>query len=142
MMVLADSQTDDWGSVEKLAPGTSISVVKRAARLGCDLVNVTNSELTCDRTIGGYTRTYVFNRAQVRQVRLEAPEDNHLISGVVAGAAVGGLLGFLGGGQSADAEARAYARFYGIPVGGFVGGMIGHAIHRHGVIVYHRGKHY
>ena len=133
--MLADGQTNDWRSVENLAPGTTISVVKRT-RLDCDLVNVTDSELTCDHSIAGDMRRYVFKREQVREVRLEMPQHNQWVKGAAVGAAIGGLLGFLGGRQLADPEARAYAGFYGIPIGAFVGGFIGHGIHRHGAIVY------
>lgn len=133
----AIAQTNDWHSVEKLTPGTSISVVKRV-RMGCELVRVTGSELTCDRSIGEATRRYVFKQAQVREVRLEESERNQMITGALVGAVLGGVLGFVGGNQLSDKEGKGYARFYGIPIGAFVGGAIGHAIHRHGTVVYRR----
>jgi len=131
------AQTNQWRDVEKLAPGTPISVVKRA-RQGCELVKVTDLELTCDKDIGQVTRRLVFVRDKVREVRLEMPEHNKMIVGAIAGAAVGGLLGFLGGQQSSDPEARGYARAYGIPIGAFVGGAVGSHIHRHGAVVYRK----
>jgi uncharacterized protein YcfJ len=137
MISLAEGQSSDWHLVENLAPGTAISVVMRG-RVGCDLVGVTDFELMCDRTIGQFTRRYVFKRADVREVRLELPEDNRSVRGAIVGAAAGGLLGILGGGQLADPEGRGYARIYGSPIGAFVGGAIGHAIHRHGYVVYTR----
>ena len=115
------AQTNQWLDVEKLAPGTPISVVKRA-RQGCDLVKVTDLELICDKEIGHVTRRLVFVRDQVREVRLEMPDHNNMIVGAIAGAAVGGLLGFLGGQQSSDPETRGYARALGIPIGALVGG--------------------
>jgi hypothetical protein len=128
-------QANDWRSLEKLAPGTSISVVKQG-RQGCELRRVTDSQLACDRHIGEVDRTVVFARDQVREVRFEEPEHNRMITGAIIGAAAGALVGFLGGGQASDPEARGYARFYGIPIGALVGGAIGCNFHRHGPIVY------
>jgi hypothetical protein len=134
-------QTNDWLSVEKLARGTSISVVRHSRhdwRRDCELVKVTDSELACYYWIGRTDRTLVLARDQVREVRLEEPENNRMITGAIIGAAVGGLAGFLGGARISDPEARAYARFYGIPVGTLLGGAIGRNIHRHGAVVYRR----
>lgn len=128
------AQTNQWQNVEKLAPGTPISVVKRA-RQGCELVGVTDLELTCDQDIGQVTRRLVFLRDQVREVRLEVPEHNRMIAGALVGAALGGLLGLLAQ-QSSDPETRGYARVYGIPIGALVGGAVGRHIHRHGAVVY------
>ena len=135
----ADCQTNDWRSVVSLPAGTKISVVKRA-RLGCNLVNVNDSELTCDQIIGGDARRYVFKREHVHEVRLEVPAENHWVKGAVIGAVAGALLGFLGERQLSDPEGRGYAGFYGIPVGAFVGGVTGHAIHGHGAIVYRQER--
>ncbi len=128
-------QTSDWRSVENLAPGTSISVVQRG-RQGCELLKVTDSELACDREVGEVHRRLVFARAQVREVRLEEPEHDRMITGAIVGAVVGGLAGFIGGAQAADPEARGYARIYGIPIGGLAGGAIGSKFHRHGAVIY------
>jgi uncharacterized protein YcfJ len=99
---------------------------------------VTDSELICDRNIGEVHRTLVFARGQVREVRLEEPEHNRMIAGVIIGAAVGGLVGFIGGAQSSDPEERGYARAYGIPIGAVLGGAIGRNVHRHGAVIYRR----
>jgi outer membrane lipoprotein SlyB len=133
----ARAQTYQWQDVEKLVPGTPVSVVKRT-RQGCELVKATDSELTCLKDIGRVTRTLVFARDQVREVRLEIPAHNKIIVGAIAGAVVGGLLGILGGQTSDDPEARGYARAFGIPVGAFVGGAIGKHIHRHGAVIYRK----
>jgi hypothetical protein len=130
-----NGQTNDWRSVERIVPGTPISVLERGRR-GCDLVQVTDSELSCDQHIGGDWRRIRFQRDRVREVRLEEPQHNKMLLGTVAGAAVGGLIGFAAGGQSSDPETRGYARVYGIPIGAVVGGLIGHAIHLHGPVVY------
>ncbi|MBV9301215.1 MAG: hypothetical protein JOY62_08120 [Acidobacteriaceae bacterium] len=135
--IALQGQTDDWQAVEKLAPGTSISIVKRV-RQGCELVKVTDAQLACDRHIGQDERALVFARDEVREVRLEEPEDNRVIAGAIIGAAAGGLIGFAGGSQARDPEARGYARVYGIPLGAVIGGLIGHSIHRHGAVVYRR----
>ena len=131
------AQTGNWRYVEQLARGTSISVVERG-REGCALVNVTDVQLVCERSIGRDRRTLIFPRAEVREIRMEEPEHNHLIAGAVIGGVVGALVGFVGGGQASDPEARGYARAFGIPVGAVVGGVIGHALHRHGAVVYRR----
>lgn len=137
LVLPAHAQTDQWQDVERLGPGTPISVVT-VLRQGCELVFVTDLELTCNREIGRVTRRAVFGRDQVREVRLELPEHNKMIVGALAGAAVGGLLGFLVGQQSSDPEARGYARIYGFPIGGYVGGRIGRHFHRHGAVVYRK----
>ena len=131
------AQTNQWRDVEMLLPGTPISVVKRA-RQGCELVKVTDLELTCDRDIGQAIRRLVFARDQVQEVRLEEPEHNNMIVGAIAGGAAGGILGILGGQRLSDPEARSYARAYGIPIGAFIGGAVGRHIHRHGAVVYRR----
>ncbi len=135
LVVPMRAQTDDWREVEKLGPRTPISVVQRA-RQGCELVKVTDVELTCEKEIGQRTRRLVFARDQVREVRLEVPEENKMIAGAIAGGVIGGLVGILGGQQSRDPEARGYARIYGIPIGAFVGGAVGRSFRRHGAVVY------
>jgi outer membrane lipoprotein SlyB len=131
------AQTSDWSAVEKIPPGTSISVVKRV-RQGCELAKVTDSELACDRQIGEVERRLVFARGEVQEVRLEEPEHNRMIAGAIIGGVVGGLVGFIGGGQAGDPEARGYARALGIPIDAVLGGAIGRNIHRHGAIIYRR----
>jgi hypothetical protein len=129
-------QSNDWQSVEKLAPGTSISVVKKNVRQGCELVQATDTELLCDEGFGGIWRRRTFQRDEVREVRLEEPRHNKMILGAVVGAAVGGLIGFVAAGQSSDPEARGYARAYGVPLGVLFGGLVGREIHLHGPVVY------
>lgn len=131
------AQTNDWASVEKLAPGTSISVVKHG-RQSCRVVLITNSELDCNGQVGHWERRFTFAREQVREVRLEDLARNRMIPGAIIGAIVGGLVGFIGGGQASDPETRGYARAYSIPIGASVGGTIGHNFHRHGPVVYRR----
>ncbi len=129
------AQSSDWNSVEHLAPATSISVVKRG-RQGCEVVQVTDAQLTCDRRIGGIDRTLTFERSDVREVRLELPSHNHMIVGAIIGAAVGGLIGVAAAAQSSDPETRGYSRAYGIPIGALVGGVVGHSVHGHGAVIY------
>jgi uncharacterized protein YcfJ len=131
------AQTNQWRDVEKLWPGTPISVVNRL-RQDCELVKVTDLELICDEEIGRETRRRVFVRDKVQEVRLEMPEDNKMIAGAIAGGVVGGLVGFLGLQQSRDPETRGYGRAYGIPIGAIIGGVVGKHIHRHGAVVYRK----
>ncbi|MBV9265172.1 MAG: hypothetical protein JO061_03285 [Acidobacteriaceae bacterium] len=131
----AQAQTSDWKSVEKLAPGTTVSVLERA-RGACEIVQVTDSELICHRGLAGHSGTYVIRRAKVREVRLEHPDRNHMFTGALIGGITGGVLGFVAGDTASDPEIRGYARFYGILAGACIGGVIGHAIHKHGPVVY------
>lgn len=129
------AQRSDWNSVKALAPGTPISVVKRL-RQGCELVEVTDWELTCDRHVGRVDRRLVFTREEVREVRLEYPDQHQMIAGIAVGAAIGALIGFVAIAKASDPEARGYGRAYGAPIGGVIGGVIGRNFHRHGAIVY------
>lgn len=83
-------------------------------------------------------REYEFTREQVREVRLEEPEQNRMIAGAIIGGVVGGLVGYVAGRQTSDPEGRGYARIYSIPVGALLGGAIGRNFHRHGAVIYRR----
>lgn len=131
------AQANPWLDVEKLGPGTPISVVQRA-RQECELVAATDLELTCDRDIAGQTRRLVFVRDRVEEVRLEMPQHNRMIPGAIIGAIAGGLIGLVAGQQPSDPEARVYARIYGIPMGAVIGGVIGRYIHRHGAVIFRK----
>jgi uncharacterized protein YcfJ len=130
------AQPGDWEAVKQLAPGTPISVVKRL-RQQCELVRVTDWELTCEWDMGR-VRKLVFARDDVRQVRLEYPDQHHALAGALAGAAAGALIGFGALRNASDPEARGYGRAYGAPIGALFGGVIGRNFHRHGAIVYQR----
>ena len=127
---------NDWGSVKALAPGTPISVVKRA-RQQCELIEVTDWELVCERDIGR-ARKIVFGRDDVRQVRLEYPDQGLTIAGILAGAAAGALIGFGALRNASDPEARGYGKAYGPPIGALAGGLIGRNLHRHGAVLYRK----
>jgi len=128
---------DDWRILERLSIGTPISVVIQFRR-ECEFVKVTATELTCDREIGMRTRTLVFARAQIFEVRLERPDRNRKIAGALIGAGMGETILGLASQQASDPEARAYALVYGAPIGAFIGGAIGRHIHRHGSVIYRR----
>lgn len=130
-------QSDDWRSVEGLAPGASISVVTRGRR-ACELIQVAESNLTCDRQRGMFDRRLVIPRAQIREIRLEETGHTHMIAGILIGAAAGALVGFVAAGQSSDPETRGYGRAFGIPLGAVIGGAVGHNIHGHGAVIYRR----
>jgi len=136
LVVPAGAQINQWRNVEQLRPGTLISVVERGRR-ECELVSVTDSELICNRDVGRLNRRLVYARSQIREVRLERPEDNTMIVGAITGGIAGGLVGFLGTKQASDPETRPYATYYGVPIGALIGGIVGRHVHRHGSVVYH-----
>lgn len=131
-------QTNDWGAVQSLVPGTPISVAKHRGRYECELVKVTGSQLTCVREHGHFSRTQAFDRNEVREVRLEELDDNHTFLGGAIGIAVGTLAGLVVGAHSNDPETRVAAPVLFGLAGGAFGAGIGHAVHRHGAVIYRK----
>ncbi|HZS54662.1 MAG TPA: hypothetical protein VFA65_09685 [Bryobacteraceae bacterium] len=132
------AQTGDWGDVEKLAPGTSISVVKRHGGINCTLARVTDSELDCIWQHDYVNRRYVFVRNQLRELRLDKPEHTHMIAGAIIGAAAGGLAGLVVATRSNDPETRVAApAIFALGIGSLAAG-IGYCIHQHGPVIYRR----
>jgi hypothetical protein len=137
LIVPLQSQTNDWNVVEKLAPGTAISVVERKRHDG-RLLKVTSEALDCACWTGDVNRELVFTRQQIREVRLEKPESDQAMKGALIGGAAGLLVGFLSEIRSTDPEARVYAPRFGILVGASLGGGIGKGLHQHGRVIYRR----
>lgn len=143
-----NAQTNDWTVLERLAPGACISLLTDR-RQGCEFLNATDAELSCDRQIGreipGCSR---FVRAQVREVRLEEHQHSRkflgTITGAMIGAAVGASLGYAVSARSSDPETRVYTPLIGVVVAGSIGAGIGTGIGEraepcgtpHGAILY------
>lgn len=130
------AQNHDWGAVQNLRPGTRITV-RHAFHVGCELVRVTDQELTCDRQVADQDRRVTFRRNRIREVRLERTEQNHWVRGATAGAAAGGLLGWIALVRSSDPETLLVVPYL-IVGGAFAGGMIGANHHPRGALIYSR----
>jgi hypothetical protein len=148
IFVLAlNAQTNDWTVLEKLSPGTCISVLTDR-RQGCEFLDATDAELSCDRQIGRDTRLLTFGRAQVHEVRLEGNRHSRkflgTMTGAMIGAAIGASLGYAFSARSSDAETRVYSPVIGFVAGGAMGAGIGTGIGErteqcgkpHGTVVY------
>jgi len=107
------AQKGSWDAVEKLSPGTPISVLpERGHRFRCDFREATDDHLACEvvRHLApclvcqlaprlsreDLTQSVVFDRRAVRQVHQEHPSANAAL-GVAIGGGIGVGLGSLGG---------------------------------------------
>lgn len=135
-----DSQTNDWRVLQKLDPGSfiGVGVLDHRGRRECTLLTVTDSELTCDSERGSFIRHLTFQRDRVRDLRLEHPENHHLVIGAVVGGAIGAIIGGLLAGRSNDPEAVTADPGLGILFGASLGAGIGRAIHKHGPVLYRK----
>ncbi len=92
----AAAQSAGWPAVQKIAPGTPISV-KTHLRILCVFVEATADTLVCDVHRGGVIRTgrstFTFNRNEVREVRLEHSDERNAAVGAVIGGSAGAALG-------------------------------------------------
>jgi hypothetical protein len=121
-----NAQTNDWTVLERLAPGACISVLTDR-RQGCEFLDATDAELSCDRQIGRDSTLLTFVHARVREVRLEEHQHSRkflgTITGAMIGAAVGASLGYAFSARSSDPETRVYTPLIGFVVGGSIGAV-------------------
>jgi len=134
------AQTTDWQTVKGIAPGTSISVavLNHRGKRACDLLTVTDSELTCNLERGRLSKMVVLRRDDIREIRMEYHERHHMLAGALIGGASGLAIGFLASRGSSDPETRAVTPVFGAIVGSALGAGVGRAIHEHGPILYRR----
>ncbi len=140
----ARAQTGDWRTVKRLPPGTRISV--KAGRspihsIICLFERASDDTLVCERVLSGSTRRVVppeavYERAGVREVRLERSDASNIAVGAVLGGGVGATLGAT---TTRDRTARgAGALLLGIG-GAALGGYLGKEFPiLHGEVVYRR----
>lgn len=135
-----NAQTDDWQAVQRIPPGSSISikVLNHRGRHECELLTVTYADLSCDLQRGMFERRLNFLRAEIGEVRLEYPERHHMIPGAIIGGALGTAIELLLAGGSSDPETQRVAPVLAALVGVSFGGGVGRAIHQHGPVVYRR----
>ena len=71
-----NAQTNDWQTVETLAPGSALSVIalNRPSNRECELVKVTDSELICGRERRAFQTLRTFSRLKIIEIRLEPPD--------------------------------------------------------------------
>ena len=147
----AGARKRSWENVEKLPPGTSISVKSVWLRTQCTFVSATDDELDCDPVppSGPVYRSWppapfpipyppasrsglaVYRREDVLEVRLEHSVPVNELTGVGIGAAAGA-------GAGAANDSGTLTRGGGALLGGLIGGLIGGVIGRNSPI-FHRG---
>lgn len=132
------AQMNDWATVQRLDLGTDISLtlLNHPGRRECEVIKVTESELTCEMVTQHLERRYAIPRNDIREVRLEHPERHHGVRGAFIGAGIGAALGKLLSAGSNDSETRAAGPLLGGIVGLTVGIAAGVHDHQHGAVVY------
>ena len=108
-----------WQTVQGIAPGSSISVTvfKHRGRRECELLRVSESDLACELERGHFSKRLVFLRDDIREVRLERPDNHHMIAGAVIGGAAGLAIGVLASARSVDPESRSADPAFGALLG-------------------------
>ena len=135
-----NAQTNDWQAVERIVPGSaiSISILDHRGRRECVVLKVRDSDLACELQRGNFSRRITFLRSEIRDIRLEYPEDGRTITGALIGSAAGGILGGVIAAASKDPETRVLTPVVGVFDCGALGAGIGRGIHRHGAVLYQR----
>jgi uncharacterized protein YcfJ len=129
------AQSNDWQVVKAIAPGATISVrvLGQRRRRECELLNATDSELTCVVRRRRFEKQISVPRSEIHEVRLEHPEqDRTIVVGVAAGAVLGGLAAI----GTSDPETKVAAPVFGAILGVCFGAGVGRGIHLHGPVVY------
>jgi uncharacterized protein YcfJ len=132
------AQSNDWQAVKAIAPGAPISVRVLGQRRWreCELMNATDSELTCVVRRRLFEKQISVPRPKIHEVRLEHPEQDRTIIGAVIGGAAGAVVGGIAASRTSDPEAKVAAPVLGIFLGACFGGGAGRAIHLHGPVIY------
>ena len=135
----AGAQTDDWRAVQKLTPGTHISV-KAGFRFLCVFQEATDDALVCEAPQRNLIRTgrstYTVARSSVREARLEHTDTSNAAFGALVGGGAGAAIG-------ASVKNRTPDRVKGALLLGGVGALLGGGLGRdfpilHGEVVYKR----
>ncbi|HEV2488411.1 MAG TPA: hypothetical protein VGT03_01270 [Candidatus Acidoferrales bacterium] len=147
----ASAHKRSWEAVEKLPPGTSISVKSDWLRTQCTFVSATDDQLVCQPVppmqplYGPWPRTpfpvpyppapppdlAIYRREDIREVRLEHSVPVNVLTGLGIGAGVGAGLG-------ASNDSGTLTRGGGALLGGLIGGLVGGVIARNAPL-FHRG---
>ena len=132
------AQSNDWQAVKAIAPRSTISVrvLGQRGRRECELLNVTDSALTCVVWRRRFEKQISVPRSEVHEVRLEHPEQDRTIIGAVIGGAAGAVLGGIAVSVSSDPETKVAAPIFGAILGVSFGAGVGGGIHLHGPVVY------
>lgn len=129
----------DWSTVERLAPGTPISIQLGHGWHHCAFNQANEEYIQCSMDPaplpgGILAPPMVYHRAAVRKIRLENAAGSMLLGGLI-GAGAGAGLGAL---HDTDTNRSANATI-GAAVGGLLGGLIGRfAPLVHGHVIYER----
>lgn len=148
---VAGARKPSWEIVEKLPPGTSISVKSDWLRTQCTFVRATDDELVC-QPVPPMQPAYrpwpplpipipyppapppdlaVFRRQDVIEVRLEHSVPTNVLTGMAIGAGAGAGLGAANGSGTLTRGGSAL-------LGGLIGGLVGGVIGRNSPL-FHRG---
>jgi hypothetical protein len=133
------AHTGDWQAVEKLTPGTRISV-RAQHRIRCVFQRATDDELACKRLYRSLALSseIVFDRQSVREVRLERSDEANGAVGALIGAGAGAAVGASNGKGTATREGGALLLG---SIGAIAGWFIGADFHiLHGKSIYKRSE--
>ena len=137
------AQTKDWQAVKNLAPGTKISVHSNRHRFRdtCLFQRATDNQLFCEWELHGLTSILIppdviYQRKEVREVRLE----HRNVSNMAMGAAVGGGIGAAAGAAKGGGPlTRGGGALLIGSIGALVGGTMGKEFPiLHGKVIYRR----
>ncbi|MBZ5701584.1 MAG: hypothetical protein LAN84_07025 [Acidobacteriia bacterium] len=99
----AEAQKGDWAAVQRIEPGTRISV-KLRLRTVCHFVSATENQLACKIPPEGrmpfLPSELKFERRKIRQVRLEHDPSVNSLAGMAIGMGTGAALGAAAGGKT------------------------------------------
>ena len=132
------AQSNDWQAVTAIAPRAPISVrvLGQRRRRECELLNVTDSDLTCVVLGRRIEKQISIPRSEILEIRLEHPEQDRTIIAAVIGGAAGAVVGGIAAIRTSDPETRVAAPVFGAFLGACFGGGVGRGIHLHGPVVY------
>ena len=115
----------NWQNVQALPAGTSVEVQASKRHLACTLTAVDADTLACDRNYRFTIQKVVFQRAEIRTVKLTR-RGRSAIFGAVIGAGAGAVAGGIQGAHSNYfAVHSAFATIYAF-AGAFAGAPIGY----------------
>jgi hypothetical protein len=115
----------NWQHVQALPIGTSIHVNAQKRHAVCTLKAIDADTLTCDRDTGVGTKELVFQRPEIKTIKLTRRGRSALLGGAIgagAGALAGGIVGIH---SNYFVVHSAFAMIYGF-VGAFAGAPTGY----------------
>jgi hypothetical protein len=115
----------NWQHVQALPLGTSIHVDAKKSHALCDLKTIDADTLTCERDTGVGTKEIIFQRPEIKNIKLARRGRSAVLGGLI-GAGTGGLIGGLAGIHSNYFAVHGAWALIGAFAGGFAGAPTGY----------------